>query len=89
MNADQLKEKWMQFKCELKQQHGNVIDDSAKQIEGHDDTFIGKVQERYGEKNDALIKEAGRWQQQPWPQCWGSGPTEWMRFTRDARTTSR
>ena len=33
MNADQLKEKWMQFKCELKQQYGNFIDDSAKQIE--------------------------------------------------------
>ena len=83
MNADQLKEKWMQFKCELKQQYGNFIDDSAKQIEGHDDTFISTVQERYGEKKDAFIKGADRWLQQAGPQCWGSSPTEWMRFTRD------
>ncbi|MDO8356081.1 MAG: CsbD family protein [Nitrospirota bacterium] len=89
MNADRLKEKWMQFKGELKQQYGNFIDDSAKQIEGNDDTFIGKVQGRYGEKKDAFIKEADRRQQQPWPQCWGSSPTEWMRFTRDEPTTSR
>ena len=76
MNADQLKGKWMQFKGELKQQYGNFIDDSAKQIEGHEDRFIGKVQGRYGEKKDAFIKGADRWQQPAGPQCWGSSPTE-------------
>ena len=83
MNADQLKEKWMQFKGDLKQQYGKFADDSVKQIKGNDDTFVGTVEEKDRRKNDAFIKEANRWQQQPGPQHWGSSPTEWMRFTRD------
>ena len=83
MNADRLKEKWMQFKDELKQQYAKFAGDNVKQIEGNDDQFIGTVHERDGGKQDAFIKGADRWQQQPGPQCWGSGPTEWMRFTRD------
>ena len=83
MNADQLKEKWMQFKGELTQQYGKFANDNVDQIEGNDDTFIGAVQERDGGEKDAFIKEADRWQQQPGPQRWGSSLTEWMRFTRD------
>ncbi|MDP1768142.1 MAG: CsbD family protein [Nitrospirota bacterium] len=83
MNAEQLKEKWMQFKGELTQQYGKFADDNVDQIEGNVDTLIGTVQERCGENNDAFIKGADRWQQQPGPQRWGSSPTEWMRFTRD------
>jgi uncharacterized protein YjbJ (UPF0337 family) len=56
MNADQLKGKWMQFKGELKQQYGKFTDDDLQQIGGNYEKLIGKVQERYGDKKDALMK---------------------------------
>ncbi|WP_447962119.1 CsbD family protein [Nitrospira sp. Ecomares 2.1] len=56
MNADQLKGKWMRFKGEFKQQYGKFTNDALRQIKGIDDTIIGKVQERYGDKKDALMK---------------------------------
>ena len=33
------------------------------QIEGNYDTFVGKVQERYGEKKDDVVGWADRWYQ--------------------------
>ena len=53
MNAEQLKGKWMQFKGELK--YGKFTDDDLKQIEGNYDKFVGKAQERYGDKKDDLM----------------------------------
>ena len=50
MNADQLKGKWMQFKGELQQQYGKFTDDDLRQIGGNYDKFLGKAQERYGDK---------------------------------------
>lgn len=60
MNADQLKGKWKQFKGELKQQYGKFTDDALQQIEGIDDTIIGEVQERYGDKKDELMNGESR-----------------------------
>jgi uncharacterized protein YjbJ (UPF0337 family) len=51
MNADQLKGEWMQFKGEI-QLYGQFTDDEFKQIEGNYNKFIGKVQERHGDKKD-------------------------------------
>ena len=48
MNADQLKGKWTQFKGELGGNYGK---------------FIGKVQERYGDKKTELMKWADTWHQ--------------------------
>ena len=64
MNADQFKGKWMQFKGELKKQYGKFTDDDLTQIEGNHDKFVGKVQERYGDKKDELMKWADQWHQQ-------------------------
>ena len=61
MNADQLKGKWMQFKGGFKQQYGKFTDDALQQIEGIDDTIIGKMQERYGDKKDELMKWEKQW----------------------------
>ena len=58
MNADQLKGKWMQF-----------TDDDLKQIEGNYDKFVGKVQERYGDKKDELMKWADQWHQKSQPEA--------------------
>jgi uncharacterized protein YjbJ (UPF0337 family) len=65
MNSDKFKGKWMQFKGELKKQWGKFTDDDLTQIEGDYDKFIGKLQERYGEKRDDVKKWAEEWYQRP------------------------
>ena len=54
MNADQLKGKWTQFKGELKQKWGEFTDNDLQEIGGNYEKFIGKVQERYGDKKTEL-----------------------------------
>jgi len=71
MNADQLKGKWTQFKGELKQQWGKFTDDDLQQIEGNYDKFVGKVQERYGDKKDVLMKWADQWYQRSQSEAMG------------------
>ena len=61
MNADYFKGQWNQFKGELKKQWGKFTDDDLLQIEGDYDTFVGKVQERYGEKKDEVSRWAEQW----------------------------
>ena len=46
MYADQLKEKWMQFKDELKQQWGKFTDEDLQRIKGNYEECVGKGQER-------------------------------------------
>lgn len=76
MNADQLKEKWMQFKGELKQQWDKFTDDDLQQIGGSFDRFVGKVQERYGygDKKRELMKWADGWHQKSSPKDIGEKP---------------
>jgi uncharacterized protein YjbJ (UPF0337 family) len=61
MNADQLKGKWMRFKGELKQEWGKFTDADLQQIEGNYDKFVGKVQERYGDRKSEIMKWADAW----------------------------
>lgn len=61
MNADQLKGKWKQFKGELKTQWGKFTDDDLQLIEGNYDKFVGKTQERYGDKKEEIMKWADEW----------------------------
>jgi uncharacterized protein YjbJ (UPF0337 family) len=68
MNADQFKGKWMQFKGELKRKYGKFTDDDLKKIEGNYDKFLGKAQERYGDKKEELMKWADEWEQQSSPR---------------------
>jgi uncharacterized protein YjbJ (UPF0337 family) len=63
MNTDQFKGKWMQFKGELKKQWGRFTDDDLKQIEGDYDKFVGKIQERYGDRRNEVSKWAEEWYQ--------------------------
>jgi uncharacterized protein YjbJ (UPF0337 family) len=63
MNADQLKGKWMQFQGDLKKQWGKFTDDDLKQIDGNYDKFCGKVQERYGDTKDNIMKWTDQWHQ--------------------------
>lgn len=61
MNADQFKGKWIQFKGELKQKWGKLTDDDLMQVEGNYDKFMGRVQERYGDKKDEVVRWADDW----------------------------
>ena len=61
MNAEQFKGKWVQFKGEVKQQWGKFTDDDLMQIEGNYDKFVGRVQERYGDKKEEVVRWADDW----------------------------
>jgi uncharacterized protein YjbJ (UPF0337 family) len=65
MNADQLKGRWMQFKGELKEKWGKFTDNDLTEIEGNYEKFVGKVQERYGDKKSELMKWAEAWLAKP------------------------
>jgi len=71
MNADQLKGKWMQFKKELQRKWGKFSDNDLEQIAGNYDKFIGKVQERYGDKKSELMKWADQWYHKSQPDATG------------------
>ena len=68
MNADQLKGKWMQFKGELKGKWGEFTDNDLTEIDGNFDKFVGKVQERYGDKKSELMKWAEAWHAKSVPE---------------------
>lgn len=61
MNAEQFKGKWSQFKGEAKRQWGKLTDDDLTQAEGNYDKFIGRVQERYGDKKEDVMKWTNDW----------------------------
>lgn len=63
MNGDQLKGKWGQFKGELKNKWGKFTDNDLQQIEGDYEKFLGKTQELYGDKKDAVMKWSDQWHQ--------------------------
>jgi len=69
MNAEQLKERWLQFKDDLKRNWGNFTDQDLQQIGGDYGKFLGKVQERYSDKKSELMRWASHWHQQPAPEA--------------------
>ena len=63
MNAEQFKGRWNQFKGEVKRRWGLLTDDDLILIEGDYDKFLGRVQERYGDKKEAVLHWARNWYQ--------------------------
>ncbi len=61
MTHEQFNGKWNQLKGEMKRAWGRFTDDELLQIEGDYDTFIGRVQERYGEKKDEIVRWVDEW----------------------------
>jgi len=56
MNSDQLKGKFKQMSGEIKRRWGRVTDDDLKQAEGSVEKLIGKIQERTGDRREAIEK---------------------------------
>jgi uncharacterized protein YjbJ (UPF0337 family) len=63
MHAEQLKGKWIQFKGDLKEKWSTFTDKDLQEIGRNYDRFVGKVQERYGDKKRELMKWADQWYQ--------------------------
>ncbi|MAO58147.1 MAG: general stress protein CsbD [Alcanivorax sp.] len=61
MNSDTLKGQWKQLKGDVKKQWAKLTDDDLKQIEGHKDKLVGKIQERYGSTREDAERQADDW----------------------------
>ncbi len=61
VNDDQLKGNWKQFKGELKKKWADLTDDDLLYIEGRKDKLEGKIQERYGDKQEEVKKWVDEW----------------------------
>ena len=61
MNSDTLKGQWKQLKGDVKKQWAKLTDDDLKQIEGHKDKLVGKIQERYGSTREDAERQADEW----------------------------
>jgi uncharacterized protein YjbJ (UPF0337 family) len=56
MNKDQMKGKFKQFAGEIKRKWGKVTDDDVTEAEGSLEKLVGKIQERSGDKREAIEK---------------------------------
>jgi len=63
MNWDQVEGKWKQMKGSVRQKWGKLTDSDYEQIAGNRDTFVGRLQERYGYTKDKAEKELDEWMQ--------------------------
>lgn len=57
MNNDQVLGKWEQIKGQVRTEFGKLTDDDVEQVKGRKQNLIGKVQERYGEAQEAATKK--------------------------------
>jgi len=56
MNSDQMKGKFKQFAGEIKRKWGQVTDDDLTQAQGSMEKLVGKIQERSGDRREAIEK---------------------------------
>ena len=56
MNSDTVKGKLKQLSGEIKRKWGQITDDDLMQANGSVEKIMGKIQERTGERRDAIEK---------------------------------
>jgi uncharacterized protein YjbJ (UPF0337 family) len=54
MNRDQMKGKYKQLAGEIKRKWGQITDDDLTQAQGSMDKLVGKIQERSGDRREAI-----------------------------------
>ena len=54
MNTDQVKGKFKQLSGEIKRKWGQITDDDLRQAQGSMEELIGKIQERSGDRREAI-----------------------------------
>jgi uncharacterized protein YjbJ (UPF0337 family) len=57
MNAVVIKGKWHQLKGDIRHRWGKLTDGDLNEVRGDSETFIGKLQERYGYARDRARRE--------------------------------
>lgn len=75
VNQDILKGQWRQMQGEAKKAFGKLTDDDMTTIGGHIDSFIGKVQERYGYTREQASDQVRRFAdnfRNDYPDTWDS-----------------
>ena len=65
MNTDTLKGRWLQLRGNVKRQWGKLTDDELDEIDGDLDVLVGKLQQHYGERRDAVEKKLDEWNKEP------------------------
>lgn len=61
MNSDQLEGKWKQIKGQFKMKYASLTDDDMRYTEGKFDEMLGRLQEKTGQRKEALKKEIQDW----------------------------
>lgn len=56
MNQDQVKGKFKQLSGEIKRKWGQLTDDDLRQAEGNMEKLVGIIQEKTGDKREAIEK---------------------------------
>ena len=56
MNNDKFEGKWHQLKGEVKRKWGKMTDDDLMESEGDMEKLMGRIQQRTGEKREAIEK---------------------------------
>ena len=61
MNWDQIEGKWTQMKGTVKQKWGKLTDDDLAFINGSQEKFVGRLQERYGYSKEQAQAQIEHW----------------------------
>lgn len=61
MNWNQIEGNWTQFKGDVQAKWGRLTDDDMDSVEGDRKKLVGKIQERYGEAQEAAEKQVDDW----------------------------
>lgn len=56
MNKDQLKGQWPKLQDRIKREWVKLTDDDLDQINGNYDTFVGRLQQKYGHTKEEAQK---------------------------------
>jgi uncharacterized protein YjbJ (UPF0337 family) len=56
VDSDKLKGRWHQLKGEIKRKWGKVTDDDLMEAEGNMEKLVGRIQQRSGERREAIEK---------------------------------
>lgn len=65
MNKDILKGKWHQVRGDIRSWWGKLTDDDVQEIQGNTETFLGKLQERYGYSREKATQELNEFLSRP------------------------
>lgn len=61
MNTDIAEGKWKQVKGRIRQAWGELTDDDLDKIQGHEERFVGLMQEKYGMGKEEAQREFSKY----------------------------